>query len=423
MHAPNITEQIAHIARGEAGRVIAMLIGRFGDFGVAEDAWQDALVAALEHWPAEGIPPNPGGWLMTAARRKALDQVRRRQLWEAKQPLLLADLAQEQAGGAVMAEDDIPDDRLRLLFTCCHPALNFEARVALTLRTLGGLATTEIARLFFVAPPTMAQRLSRAKQKIRDAGIPYRVPPRASLPERVPALLAVLYLSFTAGYTTLEGDALLRRDLCAEALRLTRVLVNFLAQEWQEDSEAIGLLALLLLQDSRRDARTGPAGELILLEAQDRMRWDHAAIAEGCTLVERALRLKQPGPYQIQAAIAAVHAQAARPDATDWPQIAALYDVLLRMQPTPVVALNRAVAHAMADGPLRGLALLRDGDLAAALGDYHLYHAARADLLRRVGQQAEARAAYAAALACAPNTVERAFLERRLREVARETAD
>jgi len=383
MQAPDIPEQIAHIARGEAGRVIAALIGQFGDFSLAEDAWQDALVAALEHWPAEGIPANPGGWLMTAARRKALDHVRRQR----------------------------------------HPALNFEARVALTLRTLGGLSTVEIARLFFVAPSTMAQRLSRAKQKIRDAGIPYRVPPRATLPERVPALLAVLYLSFTAGYTALEGDALLRRDLCAEALRLARVLVSFLAREWQDDAEALGLLALLLLQDSRRDARLGPQGELVVLEAQDRTRWDHAAIAEGSTLVERALRLKQPGPYQIQAAIAAVHAQATQPDVTDWPQIAALYDVLLRMQPAPVVALNRAVAHAMADGPLRGLALLRDPDLAAALADYHLYHAARADLLRRAGQPAEAHAAYAAALRCAPNTVERVFLERRLREMAQEMAE
>jgi RNA polymerase sigma-70 factor (ECF subfamily) len=418
MMPPDLAEQIEHITRRESGQVLAALISQLGDFTLAEDALQDALVAALEHWPAQGIPANPGGWLMTAARRKALDHLRRQRLWDAKQPQLHAALQLALPDPFAPSPDEIiPDDRLKLLFTCCHPALNFEARVALTLRTLGGLSTTEIARLFLVPVPTMAQRLTRARQKIRDACIPYRVPPLELLPERVPALLAVLYLIFTAGYSAPEGDALLRRDLCAEAIRLTRILTAFLAREWHDEPEALGLLALMLLHDSRHDARLGADGTLVLLEDQDRARWDRAEIAEGAALVECALHLGRAGPYQVQAAIAAIHALAPAPEATDWPQIAALYDVLLGMQPSPVIALNRAVALAMADGPRRGLALLDAPDLAKPLARYHLYHAARADLLRREGRIAEAHEAYAAALACCPNSVERAFLEKRVREI------
>jgi RNA polymerase sigma-70 factor (ECF subfamily) len=405
------------IIRRESGQVVATLIGWLGDFDLAEDAVQDAIVAALERWPTEGVPPNAGGWLTTTARRKALDRLRREQTLARKYAELQARPDQEGAVYAPTAQEHIPDERLKLLFTCCHPALNFEARVALTLRTLGGLSTAEIARAFLVAGPTMAQRLSRAKQKIRDAGIPYRVPPLADLPERIAALLAVLYLIFNAGYAAPEGDALLRRDLCAEAIRLTRILCDFLDREFQSHAEALGLLALCLLQDSRRDARTGPDGSLILLEEQERALWDRAAIAEGVARLERALALHRPGPYQVQAAIAALHAQSPAPDATDWAQIAALYGTLARMTPSPVVALNHAVALAMADGPLVGLARLEDSALAEPLRDYHLYHAARADLLRRLGRTEAARAAYSAALASGPNAVERAFLLRRISEL------
>jgi RNA polymerase sigma-70 factor (ECF subfamily) len=373
------------IIRRETGQVVATLISWLGDFDLAEDAVQDAIVAALERWPQDGVPPNAGGWLTSTARRKALDRVRREQTLARKYAELQTQPGQEGAMYAPFPDDGFPDERLRLLFTCCHPALNFEARVALTLRTLGGLSTTEIARAFLVAGPTMAQRLSRAKQKIRDARIPYRVPPLAELPERIPALLAVLYLIFNAGYAAPEGDALLRRELCAEAIRLARILCAFLDREFQPHAEALGLLALCLLQDSRRDARIGPDGSLIVLEEQDRALWDRAAIAEGVALLDRALLQHRPGPYQVQAAIAALHAQSPSPDATDWAQIAALYSALARMMPSPVVALNRAVALAMADGPLVGLARLDDPALAEPLQGYHLYHAARADLLRHVG--------------------------------------
>jgi RNA polymerase sigma-70 factor (ECF subfamily) len=412
------SEALAGVFQREAGQVLAALIGQIGDFDLAEDALQDAIVVALEKWPAEGMPPNPGAWLMLTARRKALDRLRRQQTFAQKQTELLELVRREGEEVVMDAATDFPDDRLKLLFTCCHPALNLDARVALTLRTLGGLSTAEIAAAFFLPLPTMAQRLTRAKQKIRAAHIPYRVPPLALLPERVPTLLAVLYLIFNAGYAAPIGDQLLRPDLCGEAIRLTRVLVALLRREFGDHPEAMGLLALMLLHDSRRHTRLGAQGELCLLAEQDRTQWDQALIAEGAALVERALLMGHAGPYQVQAAIAALHAQAPHADDTDWPQIAALYGVLGGMLPSPVVELNRAVAVAMADGPLAGLALLDRAQLATTLQSYHLYHAARADLLRRSGRLPAARHAYAQALACCQNAVERAFLQRRLAEIA-----
>lgn len=408
---------LERIFRHESGQVLASLIGLLGDFDQAEDALQDAIVAALEHWPREGVPANPGGWLMTTARRKALDRLRRQRAGEEKQ--LAAQELADRLGHDEMPDPAHPiaDDRLKLLFTCCHPALNLDARVALTLRTLGGLSTAEIAHAFLVPVPTMAQRLTRAKQKIRAAQIPYRVPPLELLPERVPGLLAVLYLIFNAGYSTTEGQELMRRDLCIEAIRLTRELVAFLGREFGIMPESLGLLALMLAHDSRRDARVSPEGDLVLLEDQDRACWDQDEIAESVQLVQRTLCLRHPGPYQIQAAIAAVHAQASSSGATDWPQIAFLYGVLARMTPSPVVELNRAVAVAMADGPPHGLALLDMPALADALRHYHLYHAARADLLRRLGRHEEAHDAYVHALDLCQNAVERAFLTKRLQEV------
>lgn len=407
-------DEIAAIFRREAGQVLAALIGQIGDFDLAEDALQDAVVVALEKWPHDGQPPNPGAWLMTTARRKAIDRLRRVGVLAQKQAML-EDLARiEQAEATMPAHDHIPDDRLKLLFTCCHPALNLEARVALTLRTLGGLATAEIAHAFFVPIPTMAQRLTRAKNKIRAAGIPYQVPSLEQLPERVPALLVVLYLIFNAGYAAPIGETLVRTDLCAEAMRLTHILVLLLERTFGENPEALGLLALMVLHHARRATRVDAEGQLQLLEDQDRRQWDRAAIAEGAALVERALRLRRPGPYQVQAAIAALHAQAPTAEATDWVEIVALYGVLARMQPSPVIELNRAVAVAMADGPHAGLRLLDRPELAAALQSYHLYHAARADLLRRSGDMPAATTAYQQALDHCQNVVERAFLQRRL---------
>src|SRR5437764_1969807 len=405
----------------EADRILASLIGTVRDFELAEDALQDALLVALERWPIDGIPRNPGAWMMATSRHKAIDRLRRESTLARKAAMLetLLEL-EEQKGEEEVGEASIPDERLKLIFTCCHPALALEAQVALTLHTLGGLSTPEIASAFLVALPTMAQRLVRAKRKIRDAGIPYRVPETSLLGERVDAVLFVLYLIFNEGYSAAFGDQLIRRELCDEAIRLTRVLTQLLMQELllSEVHEAMGMLALMLLHDARREARVGPEGEMVLLEEQDRSRWDRGKIREGVSIMERLLLMKRPGPYQIQAAISALHAQAERAEDTDWPQIAALYQELMKMTPSPVIELNRAVALAMADGPLKGLKLLDQPLLKQELSDYYLFHAARADLLRRVGRMDDASDAYTLALNLCQNERERAFLRSRLVEVS-----
>ena len=388
-----------------------------GDFDLAEEAVQDAFISALETWPQRGIPTNPGAWITTTARNRAIDRLRRRRRLTEKTETLAREAALETELRAIETgpEDtmQIADDRLRLIFTCCHPALALDARVALTLRTLGGLTTPEIARAFLVPEPTLAQRLVRAKRKIRDAGIPYRVPPAELLPERLDGVLAVLYLVFNEGYAASSGDALIRKELCAEAIRLARVVVSLLPDE----PEATALLALMLLHDARREARVDAAGELILLDDQDRSLWDAARIAEGRALVERALAARRPGPYQLQAAIASLHDEAATPADTDWTQIAALYGALQRMTPSPVVELNLAAAVAMADGPAVGLAMMDGIAASGELDSYPYLHAARADLLRRLERWSEAETAYRRALELTSNGAERAFLEGRLVEV------
>ena len=388
------------VFRDETGKAVAALIRATGDFELAEEAWQDAFERALRTWPDRGVPDNPAAWLFRTARNRAIDRLRRDRVGREKSAAA-AQIADLQALGDDMQE--IPDDRLRLLCTCCHPALSLEARVALTQRTVAGLPTRAIARAFLVPEPTLAQRLSRAKRKIRDAGIPFRVPPRDELPERLDAVRAVLYLVFNEGYAATEGD-LVRGELCDEAIRLTRLLDQLVPGE----SETSGLLALELLQHARRDARTDAAGELVVLEEQDRSRWDQAMIDEGLAL----LREPAPnGPYRLQGAIAACHASAPRPEDTDWPRIASLYGELLDRQPSPVIELNRAVAVAMADGPDAGLRLL--DPLEPSLARYHLFHAARADLLRRAGRQ-DAADAYRRAIELVSNDAERRYLAGRL---------
>jgi RNA polymerase sigma-70 factor (ECF subfamily) len=397
--------------REQSGRVLATLIRHLGgDFELAQDALQDALAIALTAWPRDGVPESPGAWIAVTARRRAIDRIRReRALADRMQALrTLMDL-ERQAEPEPEHDSSVPDDRLRLIFTCCHPALSLEARVALTLRTLGGLTTPEIARAFLVPEATMAQRLVRAKRKISAAGIPYRVPPDEALDERLGGVLAVLYLVFNEGYAARDGDRLVRADLCDEAIRLARLLARLMP----DDAEAAGLLALMLLHDSRRAARTDDAGRYVALPDQDRSRWDSARIAEGVASLERALRLRRPGPYQLQAAIAALHAEARAAQDTDWPQIAALYGELMRRAPSPVVAVNRAVAIGMADGPHAGLVLLDCLAHERRLDAYQPFHAARAELLRRSGDTGAAGAAYDAAIALSSNPVEREELERR----------
>lgn len=409
--ADSIRRTVDLVYRTESRRVFATLIRLLHDFDLAEEALQEAFAAAVERWPEDGLPAHPRAWLISTGRFKAIDAIRRRARFDTSLATLAhqLDIEAETASTEDEAEDGVEDDRLRLIFTCCHPALPPDAQVALTLREVCGLTTEEIAHAFLARPAAVAQRIVRAKTKIRDAGIPYQIPTRADLAERLDSVLQVIYLVFNEGYAATSGASLVRHDLSGEALRLGRLLAELLPEP-----EALGLLALMLLHESRRPARTSAEGELILLEEQHRAQWDREQIAEGAALVERALSSKRFGPYTLQAAIAAVHAEAVDPQATDWAQIVGLYDVLMRVEPSPVVALNRAAAVAMRDGPNAGLALidaiLAQGDLA----DYHWAHSARADLCRRLGRTEEARAAYRRALELAQQEPERRFLARRL---------
>jgi RNA polymerase sigma-70 factor, ECF subfamily len=417
----SITELVDDLYRRESRRVLSTLIRLLGDMDVAEEALHDAFVAAMEQWPTAGVPENPRAWLVSAGRFRAIDHLRRRAAFDERSDAIAREWLDNGHGeshgdgygeGQPDSTSDIPDDRLRLIFTCCHPALATDAQVALTLRTVCGLTTEEIAHCFLVPPPTLAQRIVRAKNKIRDAGIPYEVPEQRDLPERLDAVLAVLYLIFNEGYSATFGSMATRDDLCAEAIRLARLLVQLLAEP-----EAEGLLALMLLHDSRRSARISADGELVLLKDQDRSLWDRDQIREGLALTERALRSHRFGPYTLQAAISAVHAEAERAGDTDWRQIVGLYDVLLRAQPSPVVELNRAVAIAMGGGCEQGLALIDELLARGELEEYRLAHAARADLLRRLGRTHEAREAYQRAFALAKQEPQRRGLERRIAEL------
>jgi len=410
--ADSIRKVVDDVYRSQSRRVLATLIRLLGDFDLAEEALHDAFSAAVEQWPRDGVPAQPRAWLVSAGRFRAIDALRRRARFDASLSVLAERLEVETADPSSAVEEEVEDDRLRLIFVCCHPALPPDAQVALTLREVCGLRTEEIARAFLTSPATVAQRIVRAKSKIKGAGIPYHVPSREELPERLDTVLHVIYLVFNEGYSASSGATLTRHDLSVEAIRLGRLLVELLPE-----AEAIGLLALMLLHDARRLSRTSPTGELILLDEQDRSLWDRDQIAEGAELVKRALSSRRFGPYALQAAIAAVHAEASDAAATDWAQIVGLYDVLLRADASPVIELNRAAAVAMRDGPEAGLALVDALRARGELTDYHLAHAARADLCRRLGRFAEARASYRRALELTVQEPERRFLERRLEEL------